>query len=39
MDVSVIEADAVVASNVITNIVQPLTDAGYLIEDLYCEDE
>ena len=33
------EADAVVASNVITNIVQPLTDAGYLIEDLYCEDE
>lgn len=39
VDVSVFEADAVVASKVITNIVQPLTDAGYLIEDLYCEDE
>ena len=30
---------SVFASKVITNIVQPLTDAGYLIEDLYCEDE
>ena len=39
VDVSVFEADAVVASKVITNIVQPLTDAGYLIEDLYCKDE
>lgn len=39
VDVSVFEADAVVASKVITNIIRPLTDAGYLIEDLYCEDE
>jgi hypothetical protein len=33
------ELNMVVASKVITNIVQPLTGAGHLIEDLYCEDE